>query len=229
MDRGHNDVVRILIVEDDPDIAEGIETALRRASYQPEVVHDGKEGEERAFLNSYAVILLDLMLPGRDGRDVCKNLRQAGIATPVLMITARDQVSDRVLGLDAGADDYLVKPFAIEELLARIRAITRRETKKRGTTLEFGGLRLDALEHSVSVGGKEARLTTREFDLLEALMRNQGRVLTREAILERVFNNDEALPNTVNFHMSSLRKKVDPEGKWIQTVHGVGYVLRERE
>ncbi len=218
--------MRILIVEDDPDIAEGIEIALRRASYKPEVARDGVRGEELAFLNSYAVILLDLMLPGRDGREVCKNLRNAGISTPILMITARDQVNDRVFGLDAGADDYLVKPFAIEELLARIRALTRRESKKRGTVLEFGPIKLDTLDHAVTVSGQEVKLTKREFDLLEALLRNTGRVLTRDAILERVFNNDEALPNTVNFHMSSLRKKVDPQGQWIQTVHGVGYVAR---
>lgn len=221
--------MRILIVEDDPDIAEGVELALRRASYQPEIATTGTTGEEQAMMNSYGVILLDLMLPGKDGRTICKNLRSAGVSTPILMMTARDQVSDRVLGLDSGADDYLVKPFAIEELLARVRALTRRETVKRGTILEFGELRLDTTAQGVTVSGAPVKLTHREFDLLEALMRNEGRVLTREAILERVFNSDEALPNTVNFHMSSLRKKVDPDGKYIQTVHGFGYSMRSAD
>lgn len=221
--------MRILVIEDDPDIADGVETALRRASYQPELTYNGLDGEDKALMNSYAVILLDLMLPGKDGRAICKSLRQAGVATPILMMTARDQVSDRVLGLDAGADDYLVKPFAIEELLARVRALTRRETVRRGAVMEFGPFKLDTAAQTAAVNGNPVKLTHREFELLEALMRNEGRVLTRDAILERVFNSDEALPNTVNFHMSSLRKKVDPEGRYIQTVHGFGYSLRSPE
>lgn len=218
-----------MIVEDDPDIAEGVSTALRRAGYKVEVAADGNQGEEQALLNSFGIILLDLMLPGKDGRTVCQNLRRAGVATPILMMTARDQIKDRVLGLDSGADDYLVKPFAIDELLARVRALTRRESNNRSDILEFGGIRLDAVGQTVEVEGIPVRLTHREFELLEALLRNRGRVLTREAILERVFNSDEALPNTVNFHMSSLRKKVDPDSKWIQTVHGFGYSLRSAE
>ncbi|MFN8219408.1 MAG: response regulator transcription factor [Fimbriimonadales bacterium] len=221
--------MRILVVEDDPDIAEGVETALRRAGYRPEVVYDGLEGEEAAVLNPYGLILLDLMLPGKDGRDVCRALRKSGISTPILMMTARDQVSDRVLGLDAGADDYLVKPFAIEELLARVRALSRRSAPQRAAILDIGDISIDTVGQTVKVAGKEVHLTQREYSLLEALARNEGRVLTREAILERVFNNDEALPNTVNFHMSSLRKKVDPEAKWIQTVHGFGYIMRRGE
>ena len=218
--------MRILVVEDDPDIAYGVETALKRAGYRPEVRDNGIDGEEAAFLSAYGVILLDLMLPGRDGRKVCKNLREGGISTPILMMTARDEVSDRVLGLDAGADDYLVKPFAIDELLARVRALTRRESTRRSSILHNGPIEMDTLSQTVTVGGNPVKLTHREYELLEALIRNQGRVLSREQIIERVFNSDEALPNTVNFHMSSLRKKVDPESKMIQTVHGFGYVIQ---
>lgn len=219
--------MRILIVEDEPDIARGIETALRREGYQTEIAEDGEQGQEAAIMNSYAVILLDLMLPKLDGGAVCRNLREAGIDTPIIMVTARDEVSDRVRGLNTGADDYLVKPFAIEELLARVKALTRRETRQRASKLRVGDIELDTMAQTVTVAGKAVPLTHREYSLLEALMRNRERVLTREVILERVFNSDEALPNTVNFHMSSLRKKVDPESKWIQTVHGFGYKISQ--
>jgi DNA-binding response OmpR family regulator len=218
--------VRLLIVEDEPDIADGLETALRRAGYMVDVEVDGEAGQEAAMLNSYGVILLDWMLPGRDGQTICKNLRSAGISTPVIMVTARDQVSDRVSGLDCGADDYLVKPFAIDELLARIRALTRRESAQRSSKLEVGPLVVDTLAKTVALNGEPVHLTQREYALAEALARNPGRVLTRDAILQRVWNNDEALPNTVSFHMKSLRRKVDPEGKLIHTVHGFGYTMR---
>lgn len=221
-----NRCVRTLIIEDDPDIAAGVAKALQRAGYQTETAYDGPSGENLAMMNSYAAIVLDWMLPGKDGRAVCESLRKAGVATPVLMMTARDEVPDRVAGLSSGADDYLGKPFAVEELVARIQALVRRDSANRAGLLEFGGLKLDPNTHCARVDGESVSLTQREFDLLEALMRNPGRVLTRDVILERVFNNDEALPNTVNFHMSSLRKKVDPGARLIQTVHGVGYVLR---
>lgn len=218
--------MRILIVEDEPDIARGMEIALQREGYAVELAADGHAGLEAAMLNSYGVILLDWMLPGLDGPTLCRTLRESGIATPVLMVTARDHVPDRVQGLDTGADDYLVKPFAIEELLARIRALTRRDSAQRGAQLEIGPLSIDTLGQSVALGGRPVHLTQREYSLLEALARNRGRVLTRDAILQRVWNADEALPNTVNFHMKSLRRKVDPEGRLIHTVHGFGYVLR---
>ncbi|MBS1724842.1 MAG: response regulator transcription factor [Armatimonadetes bacterium] len=218
--------MRVLIVEDDPDISKGVETALRHEGYQTETAFDGEEGHKLALFNSYGVILLDLMLPKKDGRQVCRELREAGVSTPILMMTARDDVPDRVEGLMSGADDYLVKPFAIEELLARVMALARRDSLLRSAKLSLGDIELDTTAQSVTVEGRPVQLTQREFALLEALLRNQGRVLTREAILERVFNNDEALPNTVNFHMSSLRKKVDPDSKWIHTVHGFGYSAR---
>lgn len=218
--------MRILVVEDDPSIAEGLELALRRAGYKPEVCHDGIEGEDKAMINSYGLIILDIMLPGKNGIEICKSLRELDNPSPILMITARDKVSDRVLGLDAGADDYLVKPFAIEELLARVRALTRRESRRRSQILRVGAVEIETMSQTVTIGGKPVHLTQREYALLEALARNEGRVLTRDMILERVFNSDEALPNTVNFHMSSLRKKIDPDSKLIHTVHGYGYVLR---
>ena len=218
--------MRILIVEDDPDIAFGLETALKRADYHVDVAMDGVTGEEMAITHHYGVILLDLMLPKKNGREVCRTLRGAGIATPILMLTARDQIDDRVNGLDAGADDYLVKPFAMQELLARIRALGRRESERREAVLYAGDLVIDTLAQTVKRGDDAIHLTRREFQLLEALARNRDRVLTRDAILSRVWNNDEALPNTVHWHRRGVRKKVDPEGTLIQTVHGFGYSIR---
>ena len=218
--------MRVLVVEDDPDIAYGLEVGLKRAGYHPDVARDGLEGEEMAALHPYRVILLDLMLPKKNGAEVCKALRAIGVTVPILMLTARDQVNDRVAGLDAGADDYLVKPFALEELLARIRALTRRDSDRREAVLAVGELEIDTLAQTVTRSGEPIHLTKREFQLLEALARNRERVLTRDAILQRVWNNEDALPNTVNFHMASLRKKVDPEGRLIHTVHGFGYSLR---
>lgn len=218
--------MRILIVEDEPDVAEGIEVALRRAGYKAEVAQDGGQGYELAMMNSYGVILLDVMLPVMDGKTVCRNLRDAGVSTPVIMVTARDAVDDRVDGLDIGADDYIVKPFAVDELLARIRAVTRRESANRSSVIHVGPLELDTAAQAAKVNGRTVQLTQREYSLLEALARNAGRVMTREAILTRVWNTDAALPNTVNFHMKSLRRKVDPEGHLIHTVHGFGYVMR---
>lgn len=221
--------MRVLIVEDDPDIADGLMVALRRAHYHPDHAEDGELGQEMALMNSYGVILMDYMLPKKDGRSVIRALRAAGVRTPILMLTARDEVADRVEGLDAGADDYLVKPFSLDELLARIRALGRRESDRREAILYAGDLEIDTLAQTVSRNGEAIHLTRREFELLEALARNRERVLTRDAILTRVWNNDEALPNTVNFHMASLRKKVDPEGRLIKTVHGFGYALKSAE
>jgi two-component system copper resistance phosphate regulon response regulator CusR len=185
----------------------------------------GPEGETMAMMNSYGLILLDVMLPGKDGMAICKSLRHADIRTPILMLTARDEVKDRVMGLDVGADDYLVKPFALDELLARVRALTRREVRLKKSQIVVGPIEVDTHNKSVTVAGEPVKLTHREFQLLEAMARNPGRVYSREQILESVFQSDEALPNTVNFHMSSLRKKVDPEGRIIRTIHGLGYTM----
>lgn len=217
--------MKILIVEDDPDIGAGLRTALSRAGYYPEWVMDGLAGQELALYQPWGLILLDWMLPGKSGEQICRTLRHAGIKTPILMITARDAVGDRVKGLDEGADDYLVKPFAVEELLARVRALARRESAQKKEVLHAGDLVLDTRAMTVTKAGEAIHLTSREYALLEAMMRNPGRVFTREAIMERIFNSDEVQPNTVNFHVSSLRKKVDPEQRLIRTMHGLGYVL----
>lgn len=220
--------MRILIVEDDVVIASELERILRKNGYYPDVAPDGKTGLDFALSHPYKVILLDVMLPLMDGIEVCQSLRRAGNDTPVLMLTARDAIDDRVKGLDTGADDYLVKPFAVPELLARVRALSRRDAANKADVVKVADLVVDGNARTATRAGKPLNLTKREFTLLEALARHTGNVLTREAILERVWNNEESLPNTVNFHVSSLRKKVDSGSsvKLIYTVHGTGYVLR---
>lgn len=223
--------MRILIVEDDLVIASELERALRRQNHQADVARDGESGLNLAIENSYAAIVLDVMLPGKSGIEVCKSLRTAQNPTPILMLTARDAIEDRVAGLDAGADDYLVKPFDFQEFMARIRAITRRESQNKAELIEIADLSIDPHSFTVKRGSEVISLTRREFTLLEALARHTGHVLTRDAILDRVWNNLENQPNTVNFHMSSLRKKIDPPHlpRLIHTVHGLGYVLRPPE
>lgn len=220
--------MRVLVVEDDPVISKELGRALTKEGYRPKVVGNGLEAVDEAIMNSYGVIVLDVMIPGIDGFEVCKRLRNAQVETPVLMLTAKDAVIDRVTGLDMGADDYLVKPFNVQELFARIRALNRRESLRRAEVIEIADLVIDSRAHTVRRAGKEIELTPREFELLEALARNAGRTLTRDAILQRVWNDDKSLPNTVNFHVVSLRRKIDEgfEGKLIHTVHGLGYVLR---
>lgn len=223
--------MRILIVEDDLVIASELERALRRQNHQADVARDGESGLDLAIGNSYAAIVLDVMLPGKSGIEVCKSLRTAQNPTPILMLTAKDAIEDRVAGLDAGADDYLVKPFDFQEFMARIRAITRRESQNKAELIEIADLSIDPHSFTVKRGTEAIALTRREFTLLEALARHTGHVLTRDAILDRVWNNLENQPNTVNFHMSSLRKKIDPPHlpRLIHTVHGLGYVLRPPE
>jgi len=179
-------------------------------------------------VGTYGLVVLDLMLPKLDGFEVCSQLRRNRSTVPILMLTARDEIDDRVRGLDVGADDYLPKPFDVRELQARVRALLRRDKVLKTGVLTIDDLEIDSSAKTVRRGGKEVHLTPREFSLLEALTRNVGRTLTREMILDSVWNNEEALENTVNFHVTSLRKKIDTEGatKLIHTVHGFGYVLR---
>jgi DNA-binding response OmpR family regulator len=220
--------MRVLVVEDDEVIAKALGTALTKEGYRPKLVGNGPDAVEAGIAESYGLIVLDVMIPGFDGFEVCRRLRKAGVETPVLMLTARDAVDDRVTGLDTGADDYLVKPFDVQELLARLRALKRREAAQKSDVVEVADLRVDSRAHTVQRAGKTIELTKREFELLEALARNAGRTLTRDAILQRVWNDDDALPNTVNFHVVSLRRKVDEgfEKKLIHTVHGLGYMLK---
>lgn len=220
--------MRALLVEDDGVIAEQIAAVLGRERFNVDVAPDGERGLDEALLHSYNLIILDVMLPRRDGWSVCDELRRLGVTTPILMLTARDSVDDRVRGLEGGADDYLAKPFDVRELLARIHALMRRDKIHRTGAIQIADLVIDSKAHTVSRAGEPIKLTPREFSLLEALARNEGRTLTREVILESVWNNEESLDNIVNFHITSLRKKVDAnyEPKLIHTVHGIGYVLR---
>jgi two-component system copper resistance phosphate regulon response regulator CusR len=220
--------MRILLVEDDAVIADQIETALRHEHYQVDVVRDGATAVRRGTEEAYGIIVLDIMLPKLDGWSVCSALRANRVTAPVLMLTARDSVDDRIKGLQTGADDYLIKPFDIRELLARIQALVRRDKIHRTGVLKIADLEIDSNSHIVRRADVEIRLTPKEFALLEALARNEGRTLTRQSILERVFNNEETLEGSVNFHITALRKKIDaPFGrKLIHTVHGIGYVLK---
>jgi DNA-binding response OmpR family regulator len=223
--------MRILLVEDDDVIAERIKTGLEKARFSVDVADDGETGLRMAREGSYSLLILDLMLPGRDGWSVCEALRLRRNPVPILMLTARGGVEDRVRGLNTGADDYLPKPFDFTELLARVRALLRREHLHKAERVRIGDLEIDSSARQVWRRGQELPLTPREYSLLEALARNEGRPLTREHILERVWGDDESYSNTVSFHVASLRKKVDADHdlKLIHTVHGVGYVLRGPE
>lgn len=223
--------MRLLLLEDDIVIASELERVLRKNDYQVDVAPNGDIAIQHALQNPYAVIILDVMVPGPNGYEVCATIRRANIDTPIIMLTAKDDIQDRVTGLDKGADDYLVKPFAVPELLARLRALSRRDQAIKSETLTFADLTIDPRTHTTHRANQEIQLTKREFSLLEALTRNPGHVLTRDQILNRVWQNEEALPNTVNFHMSSLRKKIDSNfpTKLIHTVHGLGYVLKIEE
>jgi two-component system copper resistance phosphate regulon response regulator CusR len=223
--------MKVLLIEDDEIISRELTKALTRSGWIVEARLDGDSGYEEALFGTWGLIILDVMLPGKDGWEICEGLRNAGVTTPILMLTARDDVPDRVKGLNLGADDYLVKPFDFAELEARMHALARRESARKESVLHVDDLSLDTGTHTAARAGKQLSLTPREHELLEALMRNAGQVLTREAILERVWNAEEALPNTVNFHVSSLRKKVDAPGQTqlIHTVHGLGYRLTSHE
>ncbi|HRI43454.1 MAG TPA: response regulator transcription factor [Fimbriimonadaceae bacterium] len=220
--------MRILVIEDDEVIAERLHHALTKEGYAVDTVPDGERGLALAQIRPYSLILLDVMLPGRDGVSVCEALRRGRHNVPILMLTARGQVEDKVRGLDAGADDYLPKPFEFKELLARIRALLRRDKTQKSAVLVVDDLEIDAAAKVVRRAGRDLHLTPREFSLLEALARNQGRVLTRDVIIEQVWADDRSLSNTVNFHVTSLRKKIDEgrEKSLIETVHGFGYRLR---
>ena len=220
--------MRVLLVEDDPVIGAEIRGVLEREGNVVEHVTDGVQALEAHAYADHQLIILDIMLPKMDGWEVCRRLRQRKITTPILMLTARDSVDDRVKGLEEGADDYLSKPFDVRELLARIKALVRRDKVHRTGMIHVADLEVNSHAKSVKRAGKEIHLTPREYSLLEALARNEGRTITREFILESVWNNEERLENTVNFHITSLRKKIDAdfEPKLIHTVHGFGYVLK---
>lgn len=221
--------MRILVIEDEAKVASFIRRALEEESYAVDVAGDGSHGLDLALSGSYDVIVLDVMLPRMTGLEVLKALRKERIATPVLILTAQSKVDQKVRGLDQGADDYLTKPFAIEELLARVRALLRRGTGEADGRLQVEDLILNPSTREVTRGGRRIELTAKEYALLEYLMRNAGRVLTRPMIAEHVWNLDfDTFTNVIDVYMSYLRNKVDrgQEKKLIQTVRGSGYVLR---
>ena len=220
---------RIVVVDDDEALRNALRRALRLEGYDVELARDGAEGLDRLAGLGADLVVLDVLMPVLDGVSVCRRLRESGDRTPVLMLTARDAVSDRVVGLDAGADDYLTKPFALEELLARVRALLRRSSPEHEGTLRVGDLELDPRSRRVTRGDRALELTRTEFALLELLMRNAGAVLTRAAIHERVWGFDEAYgSNTLDVYVGYLRRKTEAAGepRLIQTVRGVGFVLR---
>uniref|UniRef100_A0A7V3YHA9 Response regulator transcription factor n=1 Tax=Candidatus Caldatribacterium californiense TaxID=1454726 RepID=A0A7V3YHA9_9BACT len=221
--------MKILLVEDDKHIVGFLKRGLEEEGYVVEVASDGEEGLELARDGEFDLIVLDILLPKVDGFEVCRRLRQAGNTTPVLMLTAKDDVEDRVRGLDLGADDYLVKPFAFEELLARIRALMRRHRNAEGAILRVGDLTINLLTREVKRGDQVIELTTREFELLKFLAHHPGRVFTRTQILEHVWGYDfEYSSNIVDVYIKYLREKIDKpfERKLIHTVRGVGYKLQ---
>ncbi|MDT4973709.1 MAG: two-component system, OmpR family, response regulator, partial [Pseudonocardiales bacterium] len=222
------DLVRVLVVEDEPKMAELLRRGLHEEGLVADVALSGAVALQRVADTKYDVIVLDVMLPDISGIAVCRQLRADGVWSPVLILTARDDIQDRVAGLDAGADDYLVKPFAFDELLARIRALLRRGTAERPAVLEVEGLRLDPATHRVWALDEEVSLTPREFALLETFMRRPDQVLTRDQLLEQVWDlGSEQRSNVVDVYVRFLRSKLDgPYGRQtIETVRGVGYRL----
>lgn len=221
--------MKILIVEDEYKIANALKRGLEQEGYAVDVVYDGDDGLGAARTGEYDVIVLDRMLPGSvEGLEICKTLRDEDIHTPILLLTAKDQVRDRVAGLNAGADDYLVKPFAFEELLARIRVLFRRPTGNSGPVLKVDDLSLNPATYEVLRSKKSIRLSKREFALLEYLMRNAGRTLSKDNIIAHVWDFDaDILPNTVEVYMGYLRRKIDEPFKkpLLQTLRGFGYRL----
>jgi len=223
--------VKILVVDDERAVRESLRRALELEGYEIELAEDGREALERLAAESQPdVLVLDVLMPGVDGLEVCRRLRRAGSRLPVLMLTARDAVENRVAGLDAGADDYVTKPFALEELLARIRALLRRSGDGAGEVLRFADLELDPGTREVRRGGELIELTRTEFSLLELFLRNPRQVLTRSIIFERVWGYDFGYgSNSLDVYVGYLRRKTEAGGKprLIHTVRGVGYALRE--
>ena len=220
------------MVEDEHKIANAIKKGLGQESYAVDVAYDGEYGYDLASTEDYDVVILDLMLPKMDGAEICRRLREESIHTPILILTAKGQLEDKVDGLNSGADDYLVKPFAFAELLARIRALTRRPKDVLGAVLTAGDLNLDTRSFQVKRGKKEIKLSKREFALLEYLLRHKGKILTKDQIINHVWNYDaDILPNTVEVYVGYLRNKIDRPFKnkpaLIQTARGFGYRIEE--
>lgn len=224
--------MRILVIEDEHKIARAIKKGLEQESYAVDLAFDGEYGYDLAATEDYDVIVLDLMLPKKDGLSICRELRAAGIHTPIIMLTARGQLHERVESLDSGADDYLVKPYSFAELLARIRALTRRPRNALDTVLSAGDLTLNTVTYEVKRGGIPIALSRKEFALLEYLLRNKGRILSKDQIINHVWDFDaDVLPNTVEVYIGYLRNKIDRPFRnspaLIKTVRGFGYKIEE--
>lgn len=224
--------MRILIVEDEKKLADSLKKALEAEAYAVDTVNDGQTGYETAAVEPFDLIILDIGLPQMDGLEVCRKLRQEKIAAPILMLTARDAVNDKIIGLDSGADDYLIKPFDFEELLARIRALIRRGQPEPAVRLQVGSLELDSTGRSVKRNGKDINLTAKEYTLLEYLMRHPKQILSKTQILEHVWDlATDPFTNVVDVYIGYLRNKIDrghPQEKpLIHTVKGLGYRIAD--
>lgn len=220
--------MRLLVIEDNPKMAALLKKGFTEQGYAVDVAHNGHDGEFMAVDEAYDAIILDLMLPDQDGLIVCRNLRRRGVSTPVLMLTALSTTQDKITGLDAGADDYLPKPFEFGELAARVRSLFRRGQSREATVLRFEGIEMDLLKRRVTRDGQSIQLSGKEFALLEYMLRNPDRVLTRTMIGEHVWDmNFEPDSNVIDVYISTLRRRVDRDSdkKLIHTVVGAGYVL----
>ena len=227
--------MRILIIEDEKRLADSIKKGLNQESYAVDVSYDGNDGFGMAIIQDYDLIILDLMLPGMDGMEICRKLRnEEKINSSILMLTARGQIKDRVEGLNCGADDYLTKPFAFEELLARIKALSRRPKDSLGTVLSIDDLTLDTISYEVRRAGRSIILSRTEYALLEFLLKNKGKVLSKNQIIENVWDYDaDVLPNTVEVYIRYLRNKIEKPFKGkkplISTIRGFGYRIGEKK
>ena len=222
--------MRILVIEDEVKIAQFVKRGLKEEGYAVDVANDGEEGHFMLSSNEYDAIILDLMLTKIDGLTLCRTLRKEGNQTPIIMLTAKDTVKDKVKGLDSGADDYLPKPFAFEELLARVRVLLRKKDSRIQTQLKVDDLILDLLTHKVTRGDRDIDLTVKEFALLEYLMRNAGNIVTRTMISEHVWDiNFDTFTNVIDVYINYLRNKIDTgfTDKMIHTVRGKGYLLKK--
>jgi heavy metal response regulator len=222
--------MRILVVEDEKKVASFIKKGLEEDYYSVDIASDGREGSRLAYSDEYDLIILDIMLPFKDGITILKEIRQEKITTPVLMLTAKDDVADKVAGLDSGADDYLPKPFAFDELLARIRALLRRNNTEKNIILKISDLELDTQSHKAFRSGKEIFLTQKEYSILEYLMRNKNRVISRVKLSEHVYDyHFDSDTNVIDVYINKLRNKIDKgfENQILFTVRGVGYTIKE--
>jgi len=222
--------MKILIVEDEHLIATSLKKGLEQERYTVDIAFDGNQGYDLAASGEYDIILLDLMLPGLDGISICQKLRSENIHAPILMLTAKSQIDDKIKGFNVGADDYLTKPFAFEELLARIRALSRRPQQTTNKVLTLADLTIDTTNYQVKRGTKEIRLSSKEYSLLECLVRHAGQILNKDQLIQYVWSYEsDILPNTVEVYIRNLRQKIDQpfKKKLIQTIRGFGYKISE--